>query len=105
MASDRLKQLEQFYREDPGDPFNIYALALEYQQSDPARTRALFNILLTEHPDYMPTYYHAAKLFQDVGETNKAIEVYERGMELARKMNDQKTLRELRSAYDEMMFE
>ena len=30
MGTDRIRQLEKFYEEDPLDPFNIYALALEY---------------------------------------------------------------------------
>ena len=105
MATDRIKQLEKFYEEDPLDPFNSYALALEYLHSDPHRSRSLFETLLENHEDYLPTYYHAARLYHDLGEKEKAIRTYEEGIALARKRNDAKTLRELQSAYDEMMFE
>ena len=32
---DRLGQLKQFVAEEPDDPFNAYALALEYLKTDP----------------------------------------------------------------------
>jgi tetratricopeptide (TPR) repeat protein len=105
MATDRIEQLEKFYEEDPLDPFNSYALALEYLHSNPRRSRSLFEALLAKHKDYLPTYYHAARLYQDLGERAKAIRTYEDGVALARRLNDAKALRELQSAYDEMMFE
>lgn len=105
MSTQRIAQLQQFYDEDPADPFNAYALALEYLNHDRARSRELFDKLLRDHKTYLPTYYHAAKFFQEDGETPKATEIYEAGMALAKTQNDQKTLRELRSAYEEMMFE
>jgi len=105
MLTQRIKQLLQFCEDDPGDPFNVYALALEYLNHDAARARELFEKLLADHQDYLPTYYHAAKFFQEHGEHERATAVYESGMTLAKKLNDQKALRELRSAYDEMMFE
>ena len=105
MSADRLKQLQKFYEEDPLDPFNLYALALEYLKVDLALSRKHFQLLLANHPAYLPTYYHAAKLFHDTGDREGAIAVFENGIALARKNNDVKTLRELRSAYDEMMFE
>lgn len=97
--------LEKFYAEDPHDPFNAYALALEYLTSDAARSRTLFDWLLDVHQEYLPTYYHAAKFYQETGERGKAAAVFEKGMALARKRNESKTLRELQSAYEEMMFE
>lgn len=102
---DRIAQLQKFYEEDPQDPFNVYALALEYLKSDPAKSRSLFEILLQEHSGYLPTYYHAAKFFQDAGDREKAIALYEKGISLAATLKDAKALRELRSAYDEMMFD
>jgi len=105
MPTDRIKQLQRFYEEDPGDPFNLYALALEFRDSDPAKSKVFFEKLLRVHKDYLPAYYHAAKHFQDLGEKEKAVSTYEEGIALARKVNDSKTARELQSAYDEMMFE
>ena len=105
MATERIQQLQQFYDDDPRDPFNLYALALEYLKHDKEKSALFFDRLLQEHKEYLPTYYHAAKFFQDRDEREKAAEIFESGMQLAKKNNDNKTLRELRSAYDEMMFE
>jgi tetratricopeptide (TPR) repeat protein len=104
MAS-RLEMLEQYYKEDPNDPFNIYALALEVQKTDAGKTLHYFNILLAEHPSYIPVYYHAGKLYQELGEKNKAVEIFESGIRQAQLANDKKAVRELRSALDELMFE
>jgi Tfp pilus assembly protein PilF len=105
MSSERLNLLHKFYEEDPSDPFNLYALALEYLNTDIAKAEQFFQILLDKHKDYLPTYYHAARLFQDKGEKDKAISVYENGILLARTCGDRKAQRELQSAYDELMFE
>lgn len=105
MATDRIEQLKKYYEEDPHDPFNLYALALEYLQSDPGISQSFFEELLQAHQDYLPTYYHAARLYQDLGLREKAITTYARGISLARKLNDHKAVRELQSAYDELMFE
>jgi tetratricopeptide (TPR) repeat protein len=105
MPTDRIKQLQKFYEEDPLDPFNLYALALEHLNFDPGKTQSLFEILLNDHKDYVPTYYHAAKLCQERGQREKAIRIFELGISVAEKQKDNKALRELKSAYDELMFE
>ena len=105
MSGSRLDRLLQFYHDEPGDPFNLYALALEYLKHDHIKSLEFFNTLLTEHPDYLPAYYHAAKLYQDIDQKNLAISTYEKGIALARKKNDHKTVRELQSAYDELIYE
>ena len=105
MPTDRIRQLEKYYDEDPLDPFNLYALALEYLKENPARSGALFEKLLNVHSQYLPTYYHAAIFFAERNNKEKAVDVFEKGMLLAKKLGDTKTLRDLQSAYDELMFE
>jgi len=105
MPTERLTQLLKFYEEDPQDPFNIYALALEYLKTDLQQSRRFFEVLLSTHRDYLPTYYHAAQLYLTLDDKEKAITVLEDGMVLARRQQNAKTLRELQSVYDEVMFE
>jgi tetratricopeptide (TPR) repeat protein len=105
MSSPRLTQLQEFYDEDPHDPFNIYALALEYLKSDTQKSKELFLILMNDHSSYIPVYYHAGKLWEQLGDVEGALRIYEKGMEWARKLNDQKALRELRSSYEELKWE
>jgi tetratricopeptide (TPR) repeat protein len=105
MPTSRLNQLEQFYKDEPQDPFNLYALALEYMKFDLDKSKECFNKLLTEHSQYLPTYYHAAKLYLDLNDREQAIVIYEKGIALAKKINDAKAIRELQSAYQELLFE
>jgi tetratricopeptide (TPR) repeat protein len=98
MNNERIQQLIRFVQEEPGDPFNIYALAVEYMTEQPTQARPYFDDLLTNHPDYLPTYYHAAALYANQGEHEKAHALYDKGIELARKLGKQKTLLELQRA-------
>ncbi len=101
----RLEQLFEFLREDPSDPFNLYAIATEYMNIDISEARKYYEKLLTEHADYLPTYYHAAKLYEAVNAPERAAETYEKGMALAQKQGEHTALRELTNAYNELMME
>lgn len=102
MNNDRIQQLIRFVQEEPHDPFNVYALAMEYMNGQPDRARGYLDQLLTEHPAYLATYYHAAALYADLGQTERATELYEKGMELAKAQNNAKTLLELQRAKQAM---
>jgi tetratricopeptide (TPR) repeat protein len=99
----RLEQLEEFAKADPEDPFNLYALALEYQKSDRHKALAIFNDLTTHHDKYIPTYYHFGKLCIDVGDPEKAKMIFEKGIVLAGQHKELKAMRELKAALDELM--
>jgi len=101
----RLEQLQQFLHEDPNDPFNIYSLALEYLKTDPHQTAQLFETLVTNHHNYLPTYYHFGKLCHELGNREKALAILEQGITLAKQQNSPKALRELQSAHQEILFE
>ncbi len=98
MNHNRIQLLRQFIQEEPGDPFNVYALAMEFLDGDPAQARTLFDQLLMEHPDYLATYYHAAALYADAAERDRAAQLYEQGIDLARRQGNDKTLLELQRA-------
>src|SRR5688572_24669510 len=91
----RLEQLHEFLKEDPTDPFNIYALAIEYQKVDVLKAKAYFDELLLKHESYVPTYYHAGNLYLDLNLENDAIRIIEKGIQQAHKQNEQKAMREL----------
>jgi len=101
----RLEQLQKFFEEDPRDPFNIYALALELSKSDKQQAAALFELALSKHPSYLATYYHAAKLYESLNNSEQAVHIYKRGIEEARNQHESKVLRELQSAMDELLYE
>jgi Tfp pilus assembly protein PilF len=102
--SNRLEQLLKFYKEDPNDAFTIYAIATEYLKSDTSLARQYFEILLSKHPEYLPTYYHVAHLYEELNKINLAENAYLKGIALAEKQGNTTTLRELKNALDELMF-
>ncbi len=105
MNLTRLEHLQKFYQDDPNDPFNIYALAIEYQNIDTDKALEYFKGLLEWHSQYLPTYYTIGKLYEQIKEYDKAILAYEHGIELAKEQNETKALRELNSALSNLKFE
>jgi tetratricopeptide (TPR) repeat protein len=104
MAS-RIEQLEGFVNEDPKDPFNLYALGLEHAKSDTHKAVEIFNQLLKDHPDYVPTYYQFGKLLAESSENEKALNVFDVGITVATNQKDLKALRELQSARQELLLD
>jgi len=98
MNNPRIKILESYLAAEPSDPFNSYALALEYVKENSQKAELLFEQLLVNHPDYLPTYYSAASFHADKQNDSRAIEILKSGIELAEKLGESKTLRELKNA-------
>ncbi len=94
-----LKKLLDFYEEDPNDPFNLYALALEYQKFDMDKASSMYDELLANHPKYLPTYYHAAQFFGNLEEVERAENIYSQGIQLAQEQRNNKAEIELTRAY------
>ncbi len=94
---DRIKLLKQFLKEDPADPFNLYALGLEYQKENSDQAKYYFDKLLQNHDLYVPVYYHAGLLYSELGNTEKAIEILKKGIQVSLDQGDFKTQRELQT--------
>ena len=105
MNHSRLNQLLEFYKEEPNDPFNIYALATEYKSSDTKKALEYFELLIENHPDYVATYYHLAHLYLELEKEDKAKVTFEKGIEKATLNHENLMLRELKSAYDEFILD
>jgi tetratricopeptide (TPR) repeat protein len=103
MTASRLEQLLEFYKEDSSDPFTIYAIATEYLKIDIEKSRYYYELLLAEHADYVGTYYHAGKLYEQLGEKDKAGAVYKKGMQVSREMGQMHAFSELQQAYNKFM--
>jgi predicted Zn-dependent protease len=100
---NRLEMLRQFAKESPDDPFNLYAMALEYLKSDPSAAADLFQRLIETRPDYLPTYYPYAQLLIDQNRSQMAELIFHAGMNVAKAANDHKTYHEIQSAFNDWM--
>jgi tetratricopeptide (TPR) repeat protein len=96
----RLEQMLQFLAEDPSDPFNGFAVAMEYEKTDPEQALSFYEKLLQNHPDYPATYYQAARLYGELGKVSEAEAVFRKGIEVLQRLGRNKDLAELRSAYE-----
>ena len=91
--------------ENPADSFLQHALALEnIKLGNDEEARRLFEEILNREPGYIGSYYHLGKLLERIDSTEEAINVYEKGMEEAKKAGDNHALGELRGAYEELTF-
>lgn len=105
MNQERVKQLMKFMEEDPSDPFPKYALAIEHLHLDKQKSKELFDVLLDKHVEYIGTYYHAAHLYSELGNREKAEEIFEEGIVKAKELKESHALKELQSAYMNFQFE
>ena len=85
------------------DSFLQHALALEYIKiGKDEEALAQFNDLLEREPDYVGSYYHKAKLLEKNGNIDEALDTYEKGMEVAKRLNDKHSYNELMMAKEEL---
>ncbi|MCU0451701.1 MAG: tetratricopeptide repeat protein [Bernardetiaceae bacterium] len=101
----RLGQLLALLAEEPDDPFLLYALATEYRAEQPERSLALYEQLLTQHPGYVATYYHAAALYRELGQPQMARQVYQTGLAQTQTPAHRHAHGELQRAYREFLDE
>ncbi|MGV3706022.1 MAG: tetratricopeptide repeat protein [Arcticibacter sp.] len=100
MNDDRLQKLFAFLENDPSDPFIKYALATEYtKRLELEKALSYFEDLLTNHEEYVGTYYHAGKLYERLGRTEDAIKTYQKGMSVAKAVRDMHAFSELQTVY------
>jgi Tfp pilus assembly protein PilF len=102
---DRLESLNKMLEANPDDTFLQYALAMEYMSAgEDVLAMGKLEEIKRLDPSYLALYYQLAKLYEKLQETEKAIDAYEQGIEVARSQNETKTMNELRSALDELIF-
>ena len=99
----RIEKLLEFMKTSGKDSFLQHALALEYIKiGNDTEARKLFNEILLREPTYIGSYYHLGKLLERDGDMDRAIRVYQRGMEEARKAGDDHSFSELLMAKEDI---
>ncbi len=102
---DRIEKLKEYLKANDKDSFLQHALALEYiKAGDDLEAKNLFNEILRREPTYIGSYYHLGKLLERLDDSEKAIKIYERGMEEAKKAGDNHTYNELQGAYEDLVY-
>ena len=101
----RIKELQKLLEKNPLDPFLVHAMTLEFLGENNAFCLARLRKLLTEFPDYLPTYYQAAQLFADCGYVEEDRATYELGIEKTAFSKNTKALEEIRNAFSNFELE
>ncbi len=103
--NDRIQKLQAFLKDSPKDCFLNHALALEYiKLGDDTEAKKLFETNMINDAGYVATYYHLGKLFERIGETQNAINVYEVGMQKAKAAGDMHSYNELQAANEDLAY-
>ena len=105
MNTDRIRLLEQMIRDDPNDPFNHYALGMEYFNASPERSLEILKALIQSNAEYLPSYYKCAELLIEFERFQEAMQILKNGIELAEQKEEFKTLAELRNLLQNLQFE
>jgi Tfp pilus assembly protein PilF len=104
--SDRINILAQRIRKDPDDTFSMFALALELiKKQDKDKARTLFHTILKKDPLYVGVYYHLGALYEERGETEQALNVYNEGIKTATEKGDHHAKKELLAAKNSLEME
>lgn len=101
----RIEALKNYALQEPENPFNWYALALEFRTSNPLQALTYFNKLLNEFKVYLPTYFHAASLHSEMNLIQEARKIYEDGIALAKAQNNSHALKELQNTFQNFLIE
>jgi tetratricopeptide (TPR) repeat protein len=99
--SPRLQQILEMLREDPGDAFLRYALALEKAKEGQLQEAiVLVQELLHDQPEYLGAYYQLGQWLEQTQQPERAKEIYTAGVALARDKKQMKASIELQQALD-----
>ena len=103
---DRIAILRGFIDKNPNDLFSRHALALEFMKAGEfEHAIESFETLLNLDARYIGSYYHLGKAYESLLDQVKALLVYQTGIEIALKVNDQHARRELMAAYAQLQDE
>ncbi len=105
MNQTRIDLLKKYIEEDPNDPFNHYGLACEYISEKPEDALRLLQEISSNFPEYLPTYYQLGKILEQQALEDEALKTYQTGILLATKQGNDKTLRELKAAHQNLIWE
>ncbi len=95
----RIERLKELLKQSPHDAFIRFALAKEFSKiGRKAEAIELLENVVNDQPEYVGAYYHLAALHQEVEDTESAMKVYLKGMEIAKELGDNHAYSELQNA-------
>lgn len=100
---NRLEGLLKFYESDPKDTFTLYGIALEYiSLKEYGKAEDFFNKIFNIDSKYVPAYMQFGQMKSSQGEIEKAKEVFEKGILVAKEIGDNHAAKEMEEFIDEL---
>lgn len=97
--NERLTRLLNIQQIQPNDVFVQYAIALEWlKEKHYHQAITSLRKVLEIDPAYLAAYYQLGQTYLAMSNTTEAIAVFEKGISIAGKARDLKTLAELKNA-------
>lgn len=86
---DRLKKLMAMLDRQPGDPFTLYAVALEHKKSNQLDAALDYlNRVVQFDPDYCYAYFQKGQVLEEQGDVEAAKDTYRAGIAAAKRKGD-----------------
>lgn len=99
----RIDELILLHKEDPNDPFLLYAIGLEYlSRSNYELAISYFNQTILKQPRYTAAYYQLGKIFIELDITDVAKKYILEGIQSAQLEKNFKAVTELNQLLDEI---
>jgi Tfp pilus assembly protein PilF len=103
MLSPRLESLLKFLEKDTNDSFTRYAIALEYiSLGDIEQGIMYLQDVIQRDPGYVTAYQQLGTVYADAGREEDAIDIFRRGIEIARMSGDLHAASEMQDAIDDI---
>jgi tetratricopeptide (TPR) repeat protein len=101
----KILQILNFLEKEPNDCFLLHALALEKLKVNAVEeAKEIFEKVLQIDETYVGTYYHLGHLYEAQENFEKAIAIYEKGIEIAKQKKELHAMNELCSALENLLF-
>jgi tetratricopeptide (TPR) repeat protein len=98
-TTSRLEILKSMVAQNPSDSFSRYGLAMEYRNAGDLETAmSEFRSLMAANPDYVAAYFHGGQTLERLGLADEARDVYQKGIEAARRTGNQHAQGEMEAA-------
>ncbi len=89
----------EMLKSEPHDSFLNYALALEYaKENNIQKAIEIIEEVIGRDENYLGGYYQLGKFYEQLNLREKAIAIYQKGIEIAKKQNNRKAQGELNEA-------
>lgn len=101
MATERQAALKAMLEQNPNHSFARYGLAMEFFNTGEFQNAIdQFTELIKLDPNYAAAYFHGGRTFEELGRTDEARSMYEKGIAVTRRTGDAHTQSELQAALD-----